>query len=55
MHDKISGSFRTLTGAEAFCDVRSYIQSALKNDVNIFDALVRLFHGDPWIPALPGP
>jgi transposase len=55
LHDKISGCFRTLTGAEAFCDVRSYIQSALKNDVNVLDAIVGLFQGDPWMPALPGP
>jgi transposase len=55
LHDKILGCFRTLTGAQAFCAVRSYIQSALKNDVNVMDALVRLFQGDPWIPALPGP
>jgi transposase len=55
LHDKISGCFRTLSGAEAFCDVRSYIQSALKNDVNVLDAIVGLFHGDPWMPALPAP
>jgi transposase len=55
LHDKISGCFRTLTGAKAFCDLRSYIQSALKNDINVLDALVWLFQGDPWIPALPGP
>lgn len=55
LHDKISGCFRTFDGAKAFCVLRSYIQSATKNDLNVFEALVGLFKGEPWIPALPGP
>ena len=31
LHDKISGCFRTLAGAKAFCAVRSYLQTARKH------------------------
>lgn len=55
LQQKISGCFRTLEGAQAFCALRSYIQTAMKQGVNVFDALRRLFEGDPWMPALPGP
>jgi transposase len=55
LQQKISGCFRTEPGAKAFCAVRSYLQTAAKQRVNRFDALVRLFQGDPWMPAAAGP
>jgi transposase len=55
LHDKISGCFRTMDGAKAFCALRSYIQTAAKQGVNRFDALVALFKGDPWMPFTPAP
>jgi transposase len=55
LHDKISGCFRTFEGAAAFCALRSYIQTAAKQGVNRFDALVALFRGDPWMPFTPPP
>jgi len=55
LQQKISGCFRTEPGAKAFCAVRSYLQTAAKQQVNRFDALVRLFEGDPWMPAAAGP
>lgn len=30
--------------------LRSYLQTAAKNGVNLLDALERLFRGTPWIP-----
>jgi transposase len=50
LHDKISGCFRTLAGARAFCAVRSYIQTARKHGLAVLDVLVQLFKGQPWLP-----
>lgn len=50
LQQKISGCWRTLTGAETFCAVRSYIATARKHDVNILEALRDAFDGDPWLP-----
>ena len=47
---KISGCFRTFTGAKAFCAVRSYLQTARKHGVDGLDVLVQLFKGTPWMP-----
>ena len=46
---KISGCFRTFTGAKAFCAVRSYLQTARKHGVDGLDILVQLFKGTPWM------
>ena len=51
LKQKISGCLRTLTGAEQFCAVRSYLSTAAKNGHCFFDALVMLTEGHPWIPA----
>ncbi len=50
LQQKISGCFRTLAGARAFCAVRSYLQTAAKHGVGQLDALTRLFNGNPWMP-----
>jgi transposase len=50
LHDKISGCFRTLAGAKAFCAVRSYLQTARKHGLAGLDVLVQLFKGEPWLP-----
>jgi transposase len=49
---KISGTMRTLTGAEQFCHLRSYLATAAKHGINLYDALVQLTSGRPWIPAI---
>lgn len=51
---KISGCFRSMTGAEAFATIRSYLQTAMKQGVHLLDVLVDLFNGQPWIPAPTG-
>lgn len=51
LHDKISGTFRSDDGAQAFATVRSYIQTAALNGRNRLDALRQLFTTGPWIPA----
>ena len=45
---KISGTFRTLAGAETFCAIRSYLSTARKQGVNVFYALYDAF----WVPPL---
>jgi len=47
---KISGSFRTTTGAEAFCAIRSYISSVRKQGGNVIQATHDAFTGQPFIP-----
>lgn len=48
---KISGSFRTLNGAEIFCAIRSYISTARKQGINVLDALEDAFSGNPFLPS----
>jgi transposase len=43
---KISGCFRSMNGAEIFARIRSYIVTARKQCVNVFDALTNLFMGN---------
>ncbi len=51
VQQKISGTFRTDEGANAFCRIRSYISTARKNAVGAFDALTRVFNGQPFVPT----
>jgi transposase len=47
---KVSGAFRTHTGAETFCAIRSYISTARKQGQNVIDALHSALLGNPFIP-----
>jgi transposase len=47
---KVSGAFRTHTGAETFCAIRSYISTARKHGLNVIDALHSALMGNPFIP-----
>ena len=47
---KISGTFRSRVGADGFCRIRGYISTVKKNGLNVFDALVNAFTGNPFIP-----
>jgi hypothetical protein len=35
-----------------FCRIRSYVSTARKNDLNAFEALRRVFSGEPFIPTV---
>jgi len=48
---KVSGAFRTRTGAEIFCAIRSYISTVRKHDLNVIDAIYDALSGNPFIPA----
>ena len=47
---KVSGTFRTLAGAETFCAIRSYISTARKQGHNVIDALHSALMDNPFIP-----
>jgi transposase len=47
---KVSGAFRTRTGAETFCAIRSYISTARKHGANVIDAIHNALTGSPFIP-----
>jgi len=51
LHDKISGSFRSDDGAQAFATIRSYLQTAALHGENRLAVLRRLFVEGPWLPA----
>ena len=48
---KVSGCMRSMTGAEAFCAIRSYLATATRHGVSWLDALTRAAEGRPWIPG----
>jgi transposase len=52
LRQKVSGCLRTLTGATHFCAIRSYQSTAAKHGRHLFDTLVMLAEGRPWIPAI---
>jgi transposase len=50
---KISGCWRTTTGADHWLRVRSYISTVMKNGINVMHALRNALDGNPWLPATP--
>jgi transposase len=50
VREKISGCFRTPTGAERFCRIRGYISTLRKQDMPIFSALSQTIAGTPPLP-----
>lgn len=52
LHKKISGSFRSMEGAERLAAVRSYISTAKKQGQNTLLVLTMLFEGQSWMPPV---
>lgn len=48
---KVSGSMRTMTGAEHFAAIRSYTATAVRNGIGMLDALIQATTGRPWTPT----
>lgn len=51
---KISGTFRSSDGADAFCRIRGYISTVKKNSLSVIDAIQSIFDGNPVYPAAAG-
>ena len=47
---KVSGAFRTRSGAETFCALRSYISTSRKHGINVIDAIQHALAGQPFVP-----
>ena len=50
LRHKVSGCMRSMTGAETFCVIRSYLATATRHGISSLDALTRAAQGNPWIP-----
>jgi transposase len=50
LRQKVSGCLRTLTGAQQFCAIRSYLATAAKHGIHFFAALTTLAEGRPCLP-----
>ena len=49
---KVSGCMRSITGAEGFCAIRSYLSTAARHRIGGLDALTRAAGGTPWVPEM---
>jgi len=50
LQQKISGCFRTATGADLFCRIRGYISTLRKQGHDLISALYSLFDNSPFFP-----
>ncbi len=50
LKQKVSGAFRTWTGAHTFCAIRSYLSTVRKQNLNVLTALRNALVGQPFIP-----
>jgi transposase len=50
---KISGSFRTLAGAQVFARIRSYLSTCRKQGRNLWEACYQAVIGQPFMPNTP--
>ena len=50
---KISGCFRTITGAKVFSRIRSYLSTCRKQGRNLWEACHQLVIGQPFMPNVP--
>ncbi|MEU1449185.1 IS66 family transposase [Streptomyces mirabilis] len=48
---KVSGSLRTLLGAQDFAAIRTYLATADRHGQNMLDVLDQAMRGRPWTPA----
>lgn len=49
LQQKISGTFRTIQGAEAFCRIRAYISTIRKNGLPVIDGILAALKGAPLL------
>ena len=46
----VSGCMRSMTGAEIFCAIRSYLATAARHGTGKLGALTQAASGTPWMP-----
>jgi transposase len=52
LKQKISGTFRSIEGAQQFCRIRGYISTLRKQGIQVLDALKLVFMETPLFPSL---
>lgn len=52
VQQKISGAFRTFKGAQTFARIRAYLSTARKNKRDVFQEIVAVFEGRPFMPSV---
>ena len=52
LKQQISGTFRSLEGAQQFCRIRGYISTLRKQGIQVLDALRLVFMETPFFPSL---
>jgi transposase len=55
LQQKISGCWRTTTGADRFLAIRSYLSTAHKQHQPLLDTITRLVDHHPWLPQAASP
>jgi len=50
IQQKVSGDFRTETGAIDFCRIRSDVSTRQKNHVDLLDGITQALAGQPRLP-----
>jgi hypothetical protein len=51
LKQEVSGRLRTMASIRQFCAICSYLSIAAKRGLGLFDVLVMLIEGQPWMPA----